>query len=120
MEGPKIWLGDIFFYCLVQVRILSGTHNQKLNIMELQEGEYKIPRELCAVLRGGDTVIVKKRTRYNQKKYCRDCIHQKRGKVTLKDQWYESPYCELRRKKDGIHFYSAHDTILACENFEQK
>ena len=54
---------------------------------------------------------------------CRDCEHRKVGRCSLRDQWWESSYCELKPKTIGGvsgFFYSVQDSKVACENFKEK
>ena len=56
-------------------------------------------------------------------KRCRDCGHRKIGKCCMRNQWWESSYCELKPKTIGGmsgFFYSVQDSKVACENFEEQ
>ena len=50
--------------------------------------------------------------------HCSDCIHLKMGRRTLQNQWYDSPYCEMKPKiiagKSG-YFYATLPGKKACE-----
>ena len=91
--------------------------------MKLEEGIYEIPDD-CTALYSKRKVIVKKKTRQNNAVLrCEHCIHQKWGRLTMKNQWWESPYCEKKPKtirgKEG-YFYNACSSNKACEMFEPK
>lgn len=56
-------------------------------------------------------------------KRCRDCEHRKVGKCSMRNQWWESLYCELKPKTIGGvsgFFYSTKDSTPACENFKER
>ena len=90
--------------------------------MKLEEGVYSIPAD-CTVYYCGRKVYVKRMKKRSECKHCRDCVHQKFGKKTIQNQWYDSAYCEIRPKtingKTG-YFYNAISSKLACDQFEQK
>lgn len=90
--------------------------------MKLEEGVYSIPAD-CTVLYVDRQVVVQKKKRQQGLKHCGDCIHQLYGKKTIQNQWYASPYCELKPKiinGRGGYFYNANSNKTACEMFEQK
>ena len=90
--------------------------------MKLQEGTYSIPDD-CTVLYVDRKVVVQKKKRSQGLKHCKDCIHQKFGKLTIQNQWYASPYCELKPKiicGRGGYFYNANNNKVACEQFDPK
>ncbi len=92
--------------------------------MKLEEGIYEIP-DNCTVLYQHRKVVVKKMLNADKPKvfHCSDCIHQKWGKLTMKNQFWDSPYCEKRPKiiygKNG-YYYNANSSKKACEMFEPK
>ena len=54
---------------------------------------------------------------------CRDCEHRKVGKCSMRNQWWESLYCELKPKTIGGvsgFFYSTKDSTPACKNFKER
>ena len=94
--------------------------------MLLTEGEYKLPADLKANVVHGDTVVVMKRSQreiIGYTKNCGHCIHQKCGRLSSRNQWWDSKYCELKPK--SIHgelkyFYAANDGKAACDLFEKR
>ena len=92
--------------------------------MKLEEGIYEIPDD-CTAVYSKRKVIVKKMLDADKPKFfhCADCIHQKWGRLTMRNQWYDSPYCEKRPKfieGKGGYFYNAYSSKKACEMFEKK
>ena len=92
--------------------------------MKLEEGIYEIPDD-CTVLYQRRKVIVKKMLDADKPKvmHCADCVHQKWGRLTMRNQWWESPYCEKKLKTIGGtdgYFYNASSSKKACEMFEPK
>ena len=91
---------------------------------EITEGIYSIPDD-CTVLYQERKVIVKKKRTENKPKYfhCCDCVHQKIGKKSLRKQWYDSEYCEMKPKvvngQQG-YFYCAPNNRIACYMFKNK
>lgn len=89
--------------------------------MKLEIGTYEIPDD-CTCIYSKRKVIVKKKRKIPEPnvKHCRDCIHQKIGRKTLKNQWYDSAYCEKRQKPGTGCYYCAPDIRIACYMFEEK
>lgn len=93
-------------------------------IETLNEGTYIVPDD-CTALYYKRKVIVKKMKKAGKSRIfrCHDCIHQRMGRKTRKNQLFESPYCELRPKvihgEKGYNF-SAPDGRVACYMFKKK
>lgn len=94
--------------------------------MTLTEGTYNIADD-CRAKYKDRTLIVykmtKKQIEQSKIKRCRDCVHQKTGKLCMRNQWWESTYCELKPKTiSGVSnfFYNAPDNRPACESFKEK
>ncbi len=92
--------------------------------MKLEEGIYEIPDD-CTAVYSKRKVIVKKMLDADKPKFfhCADCIHQKWGKLTMRNQFWDSPYCEKMPKfieGKGGYFYNAYSSKKACEMFEKK
>lgn len=90
--------------------------------MKLEEGVYSIPAD-CTVYYCGRKVYVKKMKKRSDKKHCSDCLHQKWGRKTLSNQFYDSPYCEVKPKiingEEG-YFYNAQSSKVACNDFKPR
>ena len=92
--------------------------------MKLEAGIYEIPDD-CTAVYSKRKVIVKRMKDADKPKvlHCSDCIHQKWGKLTMRNQYWDSPYCECKPKtihgKDG-YYYNAGSYNKACEMFEPK
>ena len=92
--------------------------------MKLEEGIYEIPDDCTAVYQHRK-VIVKRMKAIDKPKvnHCGDCLHQKWGKITMKNQFWDSPYCENKPKtiygKEG-YFYNASSFKKACEMFKPR
>lgn len=92
--------------------------------MKLEEGIYEIPDD-CTAVYSKRKVIVKKMLDADKLNVmrCGDCIHQKWGRLTMRNQWWDSPYCEKKPKiieGKGGYFYNANSSKKACEMFEKK
>ena len=90
--------------------------------MILQEGIYEIP-DNCTAVYSKRKVIVKQKTQRPEKSVCRLCIHQKLGRKCMRNQWWDSYYCEVSPKSIGgeeKYFYNACPSKRACEKFERK
>lgn len=92
--------------------------------MTLEEGVYQIPDCLRAVISKNTVKVFKRKVKEPQEvRNCGKCIHQKLGRKTMLNQWYDSPYCEMKPKTINgklDYFYSAHNTHPACGNFEKR
>lgn len=94
--------------------------------MFLIEGEYKLPADLKAKVVHGDTVLVTKRSKKDVVGYlhrCGNCIHQKCGRMSMRNQWWDSKFCEKKPKSikgELKYFYAAGDYKAACSMFEMK
>lgn len=88
--------------------------------MKLEIGTYEIADD-CTIVYRDHKVTVKKKTRgMPDVMHCRDCIHQRFGRKTLKKQFYDSAYCELRPKNTDGLFYCAPGSRIACYRFKPK
>ncbi len=90
--------------------------------MKLEEGIYEIQEDCTVYVRQRKVIIQKMKVR-GACNHCKDCIHQIMGRKTMMNQFYNSPYCELKPKvihgREG-YFYNAQGTKKACEKFEPK
>ena len=98
--------------------------NKRDRKMKLEEGIYEIPDDCTAVYQNRK-VIIKKMKAVDRPKvpHCGDCIHQKLGRKSLRNQYYDSPYCENKPKTiDGKlgYFYNASSYKKACEQFSPR
>ena len=88
----------------------------------LQEGTYSIPDD-CTAVYVDRKVVVKKKIVRPIKPHCSDCIHQKLGKKTMRNQWWDSYYCDAKPKiingQEG-YFYNAQSSKVACVKYEPK
>ena len=53
---------------------------------------------------------------------CRDCKHLKMGRMSLKNQWWDSLYCEMKPKTiagETKYFYAEKPSTIACDKFEK-
>lgn len=90
--------------------------------MILQEGIYEIP-DNCTALYRKRKVIVKQKWQRPEVLTCRLCKHQKLGRKCMRQQFWDSFYCELSPKTIGgenKYFYNANSSKRACEKFERK
>jgi len=94
--------------------------------MILTEGTYYIADDCKAYYRNRALTVFKMTKEQLEKariRRCRDCKHQKVGKLCMRSQRWETPYCELKPKiieGEAKYFYNAPDTRAACEKFEEK
>ena len=92
--------------------------------MKLEAGIYEIPDD-CTAVYSKRKVIVKKKLDADKPRvfHCADCVHQKWGRLSMKNQWWDSPYCEVKPKTIGgkeDYFYNACSSNKACEMFKPK
>ena len=90
--------------------------------MLLKEGIYEIP-DNCTVVYSKQKIIVKLKKQSPEILTCKYCKHQKLGKKCMRQQWWDSFYCEVSPKVIGGvegYFYSANSSKKACEKFERK
>ena len=90
--------------------------------MILHEGIYEIP-DNCTAVYSKRKVIVKQKAQRPEKLVCRLCEHQKLGRKCMRNQWWDSYYCEVSPKSIGgeeKYFYNACPSKRACEKFERR
>lgn len=54
--------------------------------------------------------------------HCSDCTHCKSGKLSMRNQWWESFYCDKKPKTirgEEKYFYAVNPKKKACEEFEK-
>lgn len=90
--------------------------------MKLEEGIYEIQDDCTVYIRKRKVYIQKMRARA-KKPHCKDCAHQLIGKKSMRNQYWDCPYCELKPKmiggKEG-YFYAANNYNPICDNFEPR
>lgn len=90
--------------------------------MKLEEGIYEIQDDCTVYIRKRKVYIQKMRAR-GEKPHCKDCIHQLMGRKSMRGQYWDCPYCELKPKVisgKGGYFYAANNYHPTCENFEPR
>lgn len=94
--------------------------------MTLTEGIYEIPAS-CTALYKDRKIIVKKKKNLDKENVirCRHCEHCKYGKMSMRNQFWDSDYCEMKPKTiygENKYFYSTLPSRRAedCKNFKLK
>lgn len=93
---------------------------------ELRDGIYKIPEGHKVLWLKDKKIQVVPYTNLSKPFYnrCKDCKHLKIGKKSMRNQFWDSTYCELLPKSIGgkqDYFYARNPSHIACNNnFEPK
>ena len=87
----------------------------------LQEGEYRIPEDLRAVIINPTTIRVQKRKapKIEGGYRCKDCEHWVKGH-SLKNLYYWTFICEMKPKRTDGLFYAQPYYGKPCENFKPR
>ncbi len=92
--------------------------------MKLEEGIYEIQDDCTVYIRQRKVIIQKMKAKARaEKPHCKDCIHQLIGRKSMRNQYWDCPYCELKPKVisgKGGYFYAANNYHPTCEKFEPK
>ena len=88
----------------------------------LTEGTYTIPDNCTAKYEKRKIYVYKMKVDASVKR-CRDCSHCKLGRLTMRRQWWDSSYCEMKPKiisGKGGYYYSVQGSKVACDKFKDK
>lgn len=88
----------------------------------LTEGTYTIPNDCTARYEKRKIYVYKMKADPSVKR-CRDCIHCKLGRLSMRRQFWDSTYCEMKPKiiaGKGGYYYNTPSSKVACDKFKDK
>lgn len=89
---------------------------------ELKPGTYAIPENCTFKYSNRQIIVVPKKIKDTNILRCGTCKYIKTGNKCLKDQYWETQYCELKPKTIGgktEYFYHVSPSAKACEKYEK-